>query len=257
MREEGFGGLKVVVTGAAGGIGSALCRRLAAEGAQVFAWDRDAEALERLAAEVAVEPRVVDLVDRVQVEEAAVEVGPFDVVINNAGVTALGPFGEVAAEAVEQVMAVNLFGAAHVTRATLPGVVERRGRIAVLSSVAGFSPLVHRTAYAASKHALHGLFESLRAELVGTGVTVTMVCPSFADTGIDTRAVARATGEKGRWSTTGRHLSADQVAAAVLRGLRRRRRLVLVGATAKLAYVTFRVSPALYERLMRRRIGGA
>jgi len=251
---ESFDGLTVLVTGAAGGIGSALCRRFVAEGARVVAFDVDSGGLERLSARLPVETATVDLVDADEVAAATAAVGPVDVVVNNAGVTALGPFAETRPEALRRVVEVNLFGAVHVTWAALPHLVERRGRIGVLSSVAGFAPLVYRSAYAASKHALHGLFETLRAELVDTGVTVTMVCPTFADTGIETRAVARAEGPTGRWSTTGRRLSADEVAAATVEGLRRRRRLVLVGSTAKLAWLMSRLAPARYERIMRARI---
>jgi short-subunit dehydrogenase len=251
---DSFAGLRVVVTGAAGGIGSALCRRFAAEGAEVVALDLDTNGLTRLAGEVEVETHAVDLVNRAQVTETMAEIGPVDVLVNNAGVTALGPFSELPLDVLDRVLAVNLVGSANITRAALAGLIERRGRIGVMSSVAGFSPLIHRTAYAASKHALHGLFESLRTELAATRVTVTMISPAFTDTGIERRAVARAEGEAGEWSTTGRHMTPDRVARAIVEGLRRRRRLVLVGTTAKLAYVTSRLSPALYERLMRARI---
>ena len=235
---EGFDGLDVVVTGAAGGFGRALCRRLVAERAAVVAIDIDADGLRRLEDGLGVRTICVDLTDREAVDAALAGVGPIDVLVNNAGVTALGPFSDIDVAAVERVMAVNLFGAANVTRALLDGLIERRGRIAVMSSVAGFAPLVHRTAYSASKHALHGLFESLGAETADSGVTVTMVCPA------------------GEWSTTGRHLSADAVAGAVLDGLRRRRRLVLPGRTAKTAYVVWRLAPRTFERIMRRRVSG-
>ncbi len=247
---EGFSSLRVAVTGAAGGIGTELCRRFVAEGAEVVAIDADGNALDRLAGRVGAVPVELDLTDRERVESH--DFGAVDVLVNNAGVTALGSFSEIDGAAFEQVIAVNLIGAATITRALLGTLQERHGRIAVLSSVAGFSPLRHRTAYAASKHGLHGLFESLRSEL--SDVSVTMVCPTFADTGIENRAVARATGASGEWSTTGRHLSAGDVADAVLDGLRHRKRLVLPGATSKMAYVLSRLAPPAYERMMRRRL---
>lgn len=241
------------MTGAAGGMGRALCRRFLDDGARVVAVDRDAAGLDALSG---VEAIAVDLTDRSEVERALSSLGPVDVLVNNAGVTALGPFPEIPGESFEQVLAVNVLGSVNPTRVLLSGLVERRGRIAVMSSVAGFAPLVHRTAYSASKHALHGAFESLRTELADDGVSVTMVCPAFVDTGIETRAVARARGAAGEWSTTGRHLSAEDVADAVVDGLRRRRRTVLPGATAKVAYVVARAAPSLYERMMIRRVRG-
>ena len=247
---EGFTDLRVLVTGAAGGIGTELCRRFAAEGAEVIAIDSDGEALDRLAEEIGVVAVELDVTDRRSVESH--DFGVVHVLVNNAGVTALGPFSEIDGAAFERVIAVNLIGAATITRAVLGSLQRHHGRIAVLSSVAGFSPLTHRTAYAASKHGLHGLFESLRSEL--SGVSVTMVCPTFVNTGIETRAAARAPGPAGQWSTTGRHLSAVDVSDAVLDGLRRRKRLVLPGATSRMAYVLSRLAPSAYEVLMRRRL---
>lgn len=251
---EGFRSARVVVTGAAGGIGTALCHRFAAEEAEVVAVDRDEAGLARLVREADVEAVAVDLTDSEDTMTALGSLGPVDVLVNNAGVTALGPAGDIPPGAVDRVMAVNYVGSVNATHALLGSLVERRGRIAVMSSVAGFAPLVNRTAYAASKHALHGYFESLRAELAGSGVSVTMVCPAFADTGIETRAVARSEGETGEWTTTGQHLSAEQVADAAVDGVRKRKRLVLPGATARTAYWTWRIAPGLYERLMRSRV---
>lgn len=252
---ESFRGKIVVVTGAAGGIGTALCRRFAEEGAEVVAVDLDDEGLVRLADQVPVLPMTVDLTDATETERVLGDLDHVDVLVNNAGVTALGPAETIPAAAVERVMRVNFLGSVNATRAVLAPLAERRGRIGVLSSVAGFAPLLHRTAYSASKHALHGFFESLRVELAAAGVSVTMVCPAFADTGIETRAVARSEGEAGHWSTTGKHLTAEEVAARTVEGLRKRKRLVLPGATAKTAYWAQRLAPATYERLMRSRIG--
>lgn len=251
---DSFAGAVVVVTGAVGGIGSALCRRFAAEGAEVVGVDKDPGGLARLGEELALRTLTVDLTDAHATTEALGEIDTVDVLVNNAGVTALGPAVDISSEAVERVMSVNVLGSINATRAVLGSLTPRRGRIGVLSSVAGFAPLLYRSAYSASKHALHGYFESLRTELVDVGVSVTMVCPAFADTGIESRAVARSEGRGGDWSTTGHHLTADAVADRAIEGLRMRRRLVLPGRTAKTAYLTWRVAPRFYERLMRSRI---
>jgi short-subunit dehydrogenase len=132
--------------------------------------------------------------------------------------------------------------------------VARRGRIAVLSSVSGFAPLVHRTAYAASKHGLHGFFDSLRVETAGTGLSITIACPSFVRTGIEERAAHRAEGTSGAWSTTGRIISPERLAAHVVSGMLARKRIVLPTMTARMAWTVSRLSPRLYDRLMRRRI---
>ena len=242
-----------VVTGAAGGIGHAVCRRYLGSGYRVVGLDIDGAGLAALGD--AVEQMTVDLTDAETADRVVSELGDIDVLIHCAGITSLGPFAETPPAAFDRVLAVNLRSAVTTTRAALPGLSAVGGRIGVLSSVSGFSPLLYRTAYAASKHALHGFFESLRAELVDDGVTVTMICPSFVETGIEERAAHRGSGISGTWTTTGKVISPDHLADLVYRSMDRRARLVLPSSTARLAYVLSRLSPALYERMMRRRIG--
>ncbi len=180
--------------------------------------------------------------------------GPLDGLVLAHGITALGPASEIPMDAMRTVLEVNLIGAIAAARAALPGLLERRGRIAVLSSVSGFAPLVDRSAYAASKHGLHGWFESLRAE--EPAISVTMVAPSFVPTGIEQRAVHRAEGSAGEWSTTGEMTTPEELAVAIVEGMLRRKRLVLPSRTARMAWILSRVAPPLYEWTMVRRIRG-
>ena len=200
MRPESLAGnLVVVITGAAGGIGAALARRFAREGARLALLDRERAPLESLAAALAEQGTTAralpcDITDADQCEAAMREVesifGGIDVLVNNAGITHVGRVDETRTEVLRRVMEVNFFGAVHCTKAALPSLVERRGRIVVLSSVAGFAPLATRAGYAASKHALHGFFDSLRSEYRDEGLEVMLVCPSFVDTAIGDRALA-------------------------------------------------------------------
>jgi short-subunit dehydrogenase len=152
---------------------------------------------------------------------------------------------------------VNFFGAVHCTKAALPRLIERRGLVIAISSVAGYTPLIARTGYAASKHALHGFFESLRTEVAPQGVQVMMVCPSFIATQIDRNALG-GDGQPVRHAqvTIGRPLTADAAAQQIVAGAARGRRLLLVGRTAWLAWWVSRLAPAVYERLMARRLRG-
>jgi short-subunit dehydrogenase len=129
--------------------------------------------------------------------------------------------------------------------------------IIVISSVAGFAPLIARTGYAASKHALHGFFESLRPEVAPAGVDVMLVCPSFISTGIDRNAL----GADGRPVThaqvvIGPRLSPEDVANRIYVAAGRRRRLLRIGRTADLAWWVSRIAPAAYEQGMARRLRG-
>lgn len=258
----------VVVTGAAGAIGTALVRRFAAVGCRVVGIDLDEHAPAAIAG-------VVDLWCRGDVTEAAemhdamdtavAALGRIDVVVANAGITALGSFDETSDEAFARVMEVNLHGAVRTLRAALPHLRASRGRVAVMSSVAGFAPVLGRPAYVASKHAVTGLFESLRPELAPDGVGVTVVHPTFlatspadsnpAETAADPAGQPPADGTPRR--VTGRLLDADDVAREVVRGVRRGDGQVLVGRTARLAHLVHRLAPTLYVRQMVRRLSSS
>jgi short-subunit dehydrogenase len=152
-----------------------------------------------------------------------------------------------------KVMEVNYFGAVAATKAALPSILERQGAIVAISSVAGFAPLLGRTGYSASKHAMNGLFESLRAELAGTGVDVLIVAPSFVDTPLRFRTL----GGDGSITThpqsrVGRMITADHAAEIVVRSVEYRRSFVALGVVARASWILNRLSPRLYERIMAR-----
>jgi NAD(P)-dependent dehydrogenase (short-subunit alcohol dehydrogenase family) len=262
------GGEKVVaITGAAGGIGRALAHRYARSGARLGLLDRDAAGLEALAAELAERETEVHAVacDVTRFEDCKSAIdsildsfGGIDVLINNAGITHVSPFAETDVDVDRRVMDVNFFGALYCTRAAIASLVARRGLVVVLSSVAGFSPLSGRCAYSASKHALHGLFETLRSEQRESGVGVMMVCPGFTRTGIEASALGGdGLALRAPRTVYGRQADPDEVAEAIFRGASRRRRLLVLSPVGKLSYAVSRVWPSLYERMMVRRVGVA
>jgi NAD(P)-dependent dehydrogenase (short-subunit alcohol dehydrogenase family) len=261
-RADSLAGRNVVVTGAAGGIGTALARRLARSGARVALLDRDVEGAEALAHELGEDEALAlacDVTSPAECEAAVDAVvagwGGVDVLVNNAGITHVGLFRDTDVDVIRRVTDVNFLGAVNCTKAALPSLLERRGQIIVTSSVAGVAPLATRTGYSASKHALHGFFDSLRAEHRDDGLRVLIVCPSFVDTAIGDRAL----GGDGRIappeSRTGVQapVPPEDIADAVVRAALRGRRLLLVPREARLAYWLARLSPRLYERAMIRR----
>jgi short-subunit dehydrogenase len=128
----------------------------------------------------------------------------------------------------------------------------------VLSSVAGFAPLATRAGYVASKHALQGWFETLRTELARDGVSVTIACPSFVDTGIGRRALGSDGRPAGPDARTGVARAIDPTAAAdaIHRAVRARRRVAWVGREARTAWWLAHWAPSVYERVMLRRTLG-
>jgi len=264
MARRSYSGRTVLVTGAGGGLGRAIALEFAAVGACVTAADHDVGGLETLRA--AIEARggqclatPCDVTDANACERAVqatvARFGSIDVLVNNAGISHRSAFAATSPDVIRRIVEVNFFGAVNFTRAALPRLVAARGQLIVISSVAGYTPLVARTAYAASKHALHGFFDSLRSELATQGVEVLIVCPSF----IATRIGANALGGDGTpvghaQVTVGRPLEAREVAAAVVAGAARGRRLLLVGRTARQAWWLSRFAPLVYERIMYRRL---
>lgn len=255
-------GKVIVVTGAASGIGTALARRFAAAGARVALLDIDRQGVDALAAElhtsatgvVAIRCDVTSFENcMTAVDEVRHLWGGIDILINNAGLTHLSRFGETKLHVLRRVMEVNFWGAVHCTKAAFDALVQSRGQVVVLSSIAGFAPLAGRAGYAASKHALQGLFGSLRAELRPLGVHVLIVCPGFTRTNIGRNALgADGKHTPAARTTTGRDMSPEQVAQAVYRAVVHRRRQIVLSLVGKLAQFLMHWSPALYDRIMAR-----
>lgn len=194
-----FAGSAVVLTGASVGIGREIALRLAGEGARLVLAARDEAKLEAVAAEcrsrggeaTVVRTDVGSQADCLALVDRSVEIlGGLDVLILNAGQDMWSRLDELADPSIlEQLMRVNYLGPAWTTWRALPHLKQSQGRIVVLSSLAGLTGVPTRTGYAATKHALHGFYDSLRVELRGTGLSVTLVCPDFVLSEIHRRAL--------------------------------------------------------------------
>ncbi|WP_017937444.1 SDR family oxidoreductase [Zestomonas thermotolerans] len=257
----------VVVTGGCSGIGRALVLRMARAGARLAILDLDPAALDSLVRHLADHLNAeaiglpCDVAEAEQVSRAIEQVlerfGGIDVLINNAGITHRSTFAETDLRVFQRVMAVNFFGALHCTKAALPSLLERQGQIIVLSSLSGFTPLLYRSAYNASKHALHGLFDTLRHEIKGSGVNVMLVCPGFTATDLRKNALV------GDGSVTrhpplaiGKVAAPQDVAEAIYQGALRRRRLLVLSNVDWRARLLARYFPRLFERILLPRISG-
>lgn len=266
MSKSRFSGKVVWVTGASSGIGEALALQLAAEGARLVLSARRAELLEALKArcpraeDVAVLPMDVARTDlaRSYVEQALAAFGKVDVMVHNAGIGQRSLISETGLDEDRRIMEVNYFGVVALTKALLPEMKARGGgHFAVVSSVTGYVGTPFRSGYAASKHALHGFFESLRAEGHREGIHVTMICPGFVDTDIAIKAIERAGGGEVEKSATrakanAHGITAAQCASQMVDGIAARKREIYVGGKEIAGIYARRYAPGLLARMLRR-----
>ena len=198
MGAKDFHDNVVIITGASSGIGAELARQLSAQGAKIVLGARNTELLHVVRNSCANpgDIRVVrcDVNDKEQckhlIEETVSSFSRIDTLINNAGIGMHSNFEDLAdPDVLDDVMRVNYLGSAYCTYYALPYIRKTRGRIVAVSSLTGKAGVPSRTGYAASKHAMAGFFDSLRIELAGSGVTVTVAYPGFVDTGIGERAL--------------------------------------------------------------------
>lgn len=255
----------VLLTGASAGIGEALALRLAERGCRLALAARGVEALEAVAE--ACRQRGADVLTvRTDVAEeaqcrafvnAAVERwGRVDALVNNAGISMWARFDEMESlEPLQRIMQVNYFGAVYCTHAALPHLKASRGRIVNVASLTGKTGVPTRTGYAASKHAMAGFFDSLRIELMDSGVTVTTTFPGFVATWVRRRAIGPDGQPLGESPVQENQvMSADECARIILDAADRRKREVVMTAKGKVGQWAKLVVPGLVDRIAKRTI---
>ncbi len=266
MPHPHFAERVVWITGASSGIGEALAVAFARGGAQVILSSRRAEELARVAGlcEGGPPPFLLPL-DLTRPQEFApaasavqTRFGRLDVLINNGGIGQRALAEETIPAVERAVMEVNYFGAIGLTKAVLPILLaQRSGSIVAVSSVMGYIGTPKRAAYAASKHALHGWFDSLRAEVEPQGVHVCLVCPGYVATNISRHALTAAGAAHAKLDAgQERGIAPARVATAVLRAVANRRDEVFVGGPELWAVRLKRHFPRLWAWVLRRAVAG-
>lgn len=263
--KDSFRNNVVVITGASRGIGAELARQLAARGARLALAARDTAALDAVAAgcrELGAEVEVlrtdvaVERDCRQLIEWTVARFGRLDTLVNNAGATMWARVDEIRdLGMLERIMQVNYMGAVYCTAHALPHLKVTRGRIVGIASLTGLTGVPTRSGYAASKHAMRGFFDSLRIELDGSGVTVTMVYPGFVATGIR----ENATGPEGTPVRIdpldpARVMSVTECARQILVAMDRRSRDLVMTPRGRLAQWLKLMAPGLVDGMARRAI---
>ena len=251
---------RIILTGASEGIGRALALALASRGARLALAARDRERLESLAQEcrtrggeaLAVPTDVTNQQDlEWLVAETVKSFGGLDAVIHNAGITMWSRFDALQDFTIfERIMEVNYLAPVRLTALTLPHLRQSRGLIVAVASLAGLTGVPERSGYAASKHAMIGFFDSLRIELAGTGVDVSVVAPDFVVSEIHKRAI----GPDGEPLGTSpmmqsKIMTAEDCARRIVRAMEKRQRQLLMSPRGKLGAWLKLLAPSLIDRI--------
>ncbi|MDN4164519.1 SDR family oxidoreductase [Cytophagales bacterium LB-30] len=250
------------ITGASSGIGEALAYALAKEGARLILSARNREALERvkeacLPVQAVVLP--LDLADAAsmsaKVEEAVAAFGRVDVMVHNGGISQRGYLANTSLAVDRQLMEVNFFGTVALTKSLLPHFIKQRsGYFVVVTSLVGKFGTPMRSTYAASKHALHGFFESLRAEHYADGIKVSLVCPGFIKTQVSVNALTESGAKQNTMDQAQANGMLPEVFARhMVRAMEKQKEEVYIGGLREVAGVYLkRWWPSLFSRVLRK-----
>jgi len=259
MARRSLTGKRILLTGASSGIGWQLAIQLAATGARVCATARRTDRLQRLQQEIEraggdclILPGDITHPShrRALLETAEQQLGGLDILINNAGIGAMGRFDQASPERMRQIFEVNFFSAVELTRLSLP--LLRNGSdplIVNISSVLGHRGVPLKSEYCASKFALHGFSDAIRAELVPDNIEVLLVSPSTTDSEFFDASLEDNTSKN--WKQRGA-MSPEVVAKLTIRAIKKRRHEVIMTTGGRLLVWLDRIFPTIANRLLAR-----
>ena len=255
---------KVVwVTGASSGIGEAVAMELSKQGASIIISSRNADKLDQVKEQCHNPDKVgvlkMDLDDFLNVDKlvqrAIALFGKIDILINNGGISQRSLAIDTGITIDTKIFKTNYFGTVALSKALLPYfVANKNGQFVVVTSVVGKIGTPLRSSYAASKHALHGFFDSLRAEVYQDNITVTLICPGFVNTNISINALTKdGTPQNKLDKATGKGLSPGYFAKRMLKAVASKKQEVVIGGKLEvLAVYIKRFFPRLLSKMIRK-----
>ncbi|HRE38760.1 MAG TPA: SDR family oxidoreductase [Chitinophagaceae bacterium] len=250
----------VVVTGGTDGIGKALVDALLASGAKVATCGRNSDKLYSLQTEYPSSPLHTMVADvssendcRRFIEVTIKVFGGIDVLINNAGVSMRALIKEAEVDVIRKVMDINFYGTVYCTKYALQSIIERKGVIVGVSSIAGYRGLPGRSGYSASKFAVQGWLEAIKTELVADGVHVMWVCPGFTTSNIRNAALNKEGSSHGETPMDeSKMMTAEECAVHILKAVRKRKRTLVLTFTGKRTVFMQKFFPKLADNLVRK-----
>jgi len=251
----------VIITGASSGIGKACAEEFAKRGASLVLGARQYVTLCEITADlearygiraIAVQIDVSKEEEcEVLVKQALVTFSKIDILINNAGLSMRALFNDLDLSVLKNLMDVNFWGTVYCTKYALPEILKTQGSVIGISSIAGYRGLPGRTGYSASKFAMNGFMESLRTELLKTGVHVMVACPGFTASNIRVTALAKDGAAHGETSMEeGKMMTAEEVATRIVDGIAARKRTLVMTGQGKLTVWINKLLPALADKLV-------
>ena len=248
----------VVITGGTEGIGKALIDALIPLGAKISTCGRNYDKLYNLQlqyANVMLHAETCDVSNEQDckkfIESTIKTFGGIDILINNAGISMRALVQDADVEVIRKVMAVNFYGAVYCTKFALPSIIDRKGSIVGVSSIAGYRGLPGRSAYSASKFALQGWLEALRTELFDTGVNVMWVCPGFTTSNIRNAALNREGVPQGEsLMDETKMMPAAECAKYILPAIEKRKRTLVLTFTGKRTVLLNRFFPSWTDKMV-------
>jgi len=250
----------VVVTGGSEGIGKALVQQFLHLGAKVATCGRNYDKFYQLQSTSPNKPLMIHTADVSKeqdcknfIEAVVKNFGTIDILINNAGVSMRALLEEVELDALRKVMDVNFWGTVYCTKFALPYITKNNGTIVGVSSIAGFRGLPGRSGYSASKFAVNGFLESVRTELLDSGVNVMWVCPGFTASNIRKAALNKAGKAQGESSMNeGEMMSAEECAEHIIKAIEKKKRTLVLTFTGKRTVFMTKLFPSLADKLTRK-----
>ena len=250
----------VIVTGASSGIGRACAIRFAQEGANLVLAARSevklveiSKEIEKYNVEVLIVPTDVSKEEDCEnlMTKALAKFGEIDVLINNAGISMRAAFADLDVDVLRKVMDVNFWGAVYCTRYAIKSILENKGSVVGVSSIAGYKGLPGRTGYSSSKFAMHGFLEALRIENIKKGLHVLIACPGFTASNIRNKALAGDGSSQGETPREEQKMmQPEEVADAIVKAVIKRKDRLTLTSNGKLTVFLNKFFPKLVDKLV-------
>jgi short-subunit dehydrogenase len=249
----------VIITGASSGIGKALAEEFARRGSNLVLAARQYVTLCEIAQDlqqrynikaIAIQCDVSVEEDCAQlVKQTILTFGKLDILVNNAGISMRALFKDTDLKVLKELMDINFWGTVYCTKHALPGILETKGSIVGVSSIAGYKGLPGRSGYSASKFAMNGFLDALRIENLKTGVHIMVACPGFTATNIRNTALNSRGNQQGESTLEeDKMMTSDEVATLIVNGIENRERTLVMTGQGKLTVLLNKFLPGFLDK---------